>query len=123
MKFGQSLRRQISHDRPVARVHGAQPPCDGVKEARLQGGSVSSHGGPLRETRRAHGDEFETCPSWAPSMDTRQQLAQINLKTILFQWLDPWANRAARVRNVSKGGRRKAHAGQMVNRVNGALVR
>src|ERR1035438_450267 len=46
LKSGQSLRRQISQDSSVAVSTCTQPQSNGVKEARLQGGWVSSHKGP-----------------------------------------------------------------------------
>jgi hypothetical protein len=48
--------------------------------------------------------KFETCPEWVPVMDTGQQFARIALKTMGGHEFDQRADRAARVRNVSKVG-------------------
>jgi hypothetical protein len=56
-----------------------------------------------RETRRALFDEFEMCPDRVPGVDTRRQVALINLETILVQGADHKANRVAKVRNVQCG--------------------
>src|ERR1019366_10239037 len=72
----------------------------GVKEARLPGGSVSSHKGPFV---RSSG-EFETCPDWVPTVDKRRRCARIDLKTMDVCGFDQWANWVAKVRNASRLG-------------------
>ena len=48
--------------------------------------------------------EFETCPDWVPVMDTCQEFAWIALKTMGDHGFDQRANRASKVRNVSRPG-------------------
>jgi hypothetical protein len=48
--------------------------------------------------------EFETCPDWVPVMDIGQQFARIALKTMGDQGFDQRADRATKVRNVSRLG-------------------
>ena len=48
--------------------------------------------------------EFETCPDWAPGMDTERPSASIMMKTKSVHGFDHTANWTAKVRNVSRLG-------------------
>ena len=53
---------------------------------------------------RLDSGEFETCPSWGPSMDKQRQTAPMILKALHFDRFDHSANWPAKVRNVSRLG-------------------
>jgi hypothetical protein len=48
--------------------------------------------------------EFETCPDWAPAMDTGQRFTRITLKTMRVDGFHHRANWVVKVRNVSRLG-------------------